>query len=212
MNIHKLKQTAEYHIKRGDAMQMDPKVILEVCEAMGQAEPVALPKFNCWSTSEGDSWFDHPADAQAIYERLGGFAKVGDEYELLAGWRSVTARYRIVSIDGDDFEVECVSHTHPAQPVQPDGAQEPVAKLKQWYDENKNLCRQFEMLRPGWEGEAFAYEQAPAAAINEQLLEALQFAYVLLKDQCMDTALVKLKIETAIRAAEAEKAKGGCDA
>ena len=41
----------------------------------------------------------------------------------------------------------------------------------------------------------------PAVAVNEQLLEALKFAHVLLKDQCMDTALVKLKIETAICAA-----------
>lgn len=43
---------------------------------------------------------------------------------------------------------------------------EPVAKLKQWYDENQNLCRQFEMLKPEWEGEAFAFEQAPAQKVE----------------------------------------------
>lgn len=57
-------------------------------------------------------------------------------------------------------------YTHPAQPVQPAVAQEPVAKLKQWYDENQNLCRQFEMLKPEWEGEAFAFEQAPAQKVE----------------------------------------------
>lgn len=75
-------------------------------------EPVAVPRFNCWSTNEGDSWFDHPADPQAIYDCLGNNAKVGDEYELTAGWESVTARYRITGVvgDGEEYEVECISH------------------------------------------------------------------------------------------------------
>jgi len=72
-------------------------------------EPVALP-FNCWSTNDGDSWYEHPADAQLIYDTLGDDAKVGDEFEVTAGWTCVTARYRIVSQDDDDFEVECISH------------------------------------------------------------------------------------------------------
>ena len=80
--------------------------------AAAAQEPVAVPRFNCWSTNEGDSWFDHPADSQAIYDCLGNNAKVGDEYELTAGWESVTARYRITEVVGDDeeYEVECISH------------------------------------------------------------------------------------------------------
>ena len=71
-----------------------------------------MPRFNCWSTNEGDSWFDHPADSQAIYDCLGNNAKVGDEYELTAGWKSVTARYRITEVVGydEEYEVECISH------------------------------------------------------------------------------------------------------
>lgn len=84
-------------------------------------EPVAVPRFNCWSTNEGDSWFDHPADSQAIYDCLGNDAKVGDEYELTAGWTSVTARYRITEVvgDGEEYEVECISHPHENSAPQP---------------------------------------------------------------------------------------------
>ena len=74
-----------------------------------QQEPVARP-FECWSTNDGDSWFEHPADAQLIYDVLGDDPKVGDEFEVSAGWNCVTATYQIASKDGDDFEVKCVSH------------------------------------------------------------------------------------------------------
>ena len=92
-----------------------PKNFAITCKAtfdrnvQAEQEPVALP-FNCWSTNDGDSWYEHPADAQLIYDTLGDDAKVGDEFEVTAGWTCVTARYRIVSQDGDDFEVECISH------------------------------------------------------------------------------------------------------
>lgn len=87
-------------------------------EAQGRA---TVPRFNCWSTNEGDSWFDHPADSQAIYDCLGNDAKVGDEYELTAGWTSVTARYRITEVvgDGEEYEVECISHPHENSAPQP---------------------------------------------------------------------------------------------
>lgn len=102
--------------------------------AAPQQEPATAPRFNCWSTNEGDSWFDHPADAQAIYDCLGNDAKVGDEYELIAGWKSVTARYRITEVvgDGEEYEVECVSHprenTAPQQEAQ-EPATVPYQKL-----------------------------------------------------------------------------------
>jgi len=84
---------------------------IRAARAQGQAEqePVARP-FECWSTNDGDSWFEHPADAQLIYDVLGDDPKVGDEFEVSAGWNCVTATYQIASKDGDDFEVKCVSH------------------------------------------------------------------------------------------------------
>jgi len=87
-------------------------------------EQAAVPRFNCWTTNDGDSWFDHPADSQAIYDCLGNDAKVGDEYELTAGWRSVTARYRITEVvgDGEEYEVECISHQQENTAPQPSPA------------------------------------------------------------------------------------------
>ena len=70
-------------------------------------------EFNTWSPNEGDTWYDDPADAQII-QIMFGIAEsvtVGDEYELIAGWTGVTARYRITSVSADgDCEVECISH------------------------------------------------------------------------------------------------------
>lgn len=75
-----------------------------------QAACAQKPRFECWSTNEGDSWYEHPADAELLYDVLGDSPKVGDGFEVMAGWRSVPARYRIVSQKDDDFEVECISH------------------------------------------------------------------------------------------------------
>jgi hypothetical protein len=76
-----------------------------------------------WTTNDGDSWYEHPADAELLHDVLGNDPKVGDEFEVTAGWLSVSARYRIASQDGEDFEVECVSHpndTKPTRPAMPD--------------------------------------------------------------------------------------------
>jgi hypothetical protein len=96
-----------------------------------------VPRFNCWSTNEGDSWFDHPADAQAIYDCLGNDAKVGDEYELTAGWKSVTARYRITEVvgDGEEYEVECISH--PQGNTAPQPAPAPLSEMP--YEKRKAI-------------------------------------------------------------------------
>jgi hypothetical protein len=97
--------------------------------------------FNTWSPNEGDTWYEHPADAQIIEDVFGGdMPVVGDEYEVIGGWCSVNARYRITSVSEDgDCEVECVSHQHAAAPqpptteqssaVQPQVEQEPVTCL-----------------------------------------------------------------------------------
>lgn len=102
-------------------------------------EPVAVPRFNCWSTNEGDSWFDHPADSQAIYDCLGDDAKVGDEYELTAGWKSVTARYRITEVvgDGEEYEVECISH--PQANTAPQPAPAPLSEREAFESTWENL-------------------------------------------------------------------------
>ena len=110
-------------------------------------EPATVPRFNCWSTNECDSWFDHPADSQAIYDCLGNDAKVGDEYELTAGWKSVTARYRITEVvgDGEEYEVECISHPHENSAPQP-VEREPLTdeQIKDLQDDGVFLgaCRQ----------------------------------------------------------------------
>lgn len=73
--------------------------------------PSNYQRFQCWSNNEGDTWYECPEDAQIIYDIFGDEPAVGAEYELTAGWNSVTARYRIISVDGNgDCEVECISH------------------------------------------------------------------------------------------------------
>lgn len=113
--------------------------------AAAAQEPVAVPRFNCWSTNEGDSWFDHPADSQAIYDCLGNNAKVGDEYELTAGWESVTARYRITEVvgDGEEYEVECISHPQENTAPQPSPAAQWDAldtMRLDWLDADDSRC------------------------------------------------------------------------
>ena len=109
-----------------DSITTSLAAIREALAEPVKQEPVAHP-FECWSTNDGDSWFEHPADAQLLYDVLGDDPKVGDEFEVSAGWNCVTATYRIASKDGDDFEVECISNPQndsaPVQPVK----QEPVA-------------------------------------------------------------------------------------
>jgi len=122
-----------------------------------EAEPVAQP-FNTWSSNEGDSWYDDPADAQIIEDAFGGdMPVIGDEYEVLAGWRCVTARYRITFVSGDgDCEVDCVSHPHP-KPAQCVGLT----------DEQIDSCFPVQ-----WEGEFYKpWRKAVARAIEAKLRE-----------------------------------------
>lgn len=76
---------------------------------LGRTIPVApdIRPFECWSDSDGDSWGEHPADADFV-----DGLKVGDEYELLAGWRCERVTYRVVKApddESDDYEVELVN-------------------------------------------------------------------------------------------------------
>lgn len=83
-------------------------------------DSVTMPRFDCWSTNDGDSWYEHPADAQIIEDVFGGeVPKVGDEFDVLAGWTSVMARYRVTHVNEDgECEVECISHPEATQPTQ----------------------------------------------------------------------------------------------
>lgn len=97
-------------------------------------EPVTLLRFNTWSSNEGDSWYDCPTDAQIIEDVFGGETPmVGAEYEVSAGWRCVTATYRITWVsENGDCEAECISHpqenaSSASTPRQPQVEQAPVA-------------------------------------------------------------------------------------
>jgi len=76
------------------------------------------PRFQCYSTNDGDSWYEHPADAELLNDV--GAHNVGDEFEVSAGWHCVTARYRVAKIPDqadDEFEVECISHPNENAPL-----------------------------------------------------------------------------------------------
>lgn len=91
-----------------------------------EKQETSTQKFNCWSSDEGDSWFDHPADAQLLEDV--GAEKVGDEFEVLAGWCCVTARYKVIKAPddlNDEFEVECISHHEENKPPATVEKQEP---------------------------------------------------------------------------------------
>lgn len=69
-------------------------------------------RFNCFAVDNGcDQWFDCPDDAEILSEL--DVEHVGQEFELLAGWRSERATFRVTKepdAQSDDFEVECISH------------------------------------------------------------------------------------------------------
>ena len=79
---------------------------------------VRTPKFDGFSDSDGDYWYESPDDFNLL-DSVGAL-KVGDEYEVLAGWNSVEAKYRVTKVPdetSDDYEVECISH--PNENVEP---------------------------------------------------------------------------------------------
>lgn len=85
-----------------------------VAAALASAGKPVMPPFQCWSDNDGDSWREHPADADLV-----DGLKVGDTYELLAGWESVRATYRVTKApdaESDDYEVECISHPEDNKP------------------------------------------------------------------------------------------------
>ena len=78
--------------------------------AQPEQEPVAGVKFDCFQAVGSDCWYDCPDDAEIISTVIGREPRVGDEYEVLASIRAVPVRYRVVSVEDDDFGVECISN------------------------------------------------------------------------------------------------------
>jgi hypothetical protein len=68
-------------------------------------QPVAdRQDYNTWSNSDGDTWLESPKDIEFVHG-----LKVGDTYELLAGWVPVLVEYRVTKAPDDaddDYEVE----------------------------------------------------------------------------------------------------------
>lgn len=76
-----------------------------------EQQPRAAVPFDCWSQNDGDSWYEHPADAEFVHRRA-----LGEEFELLAGWSPVRVKYRVTKVpddQDDDYEVELIAAPPP---------------------------------------------------------------------------------------------------
>lgn len=94
------------------------------------ALPASPMPFDCWSTNNGDSWYEDPADAQIIQDLLGHSPLVGEEYVVLAGWTAQQATYRVTSVTPDgDCEVTCVSHPRLAATTPSAAPAEPIPAM-----------------------------------------------------------------------------------
>lgn len=77
---------------------------LRVAELQSECEKLRNRPFDCWSNDDGDSWGEHPADGEFV-----DGLKVGDTFELLAGYDSVRVNYIVTKAPddiNDDYEVE----------------------------------------------------------------------------------------------------------
>lgn len=77
----------------------------------GGSDEAGIPEPNqeCYSDNDGDSWYDHPADAEFVE----GLA-VGETYTLTVSHYSVERTYRVTKVPddvSDDYEVEPVQAT-----------------------------------------------------------------------------------------------------
>lgn len=75
-----------------------------VAELQSECEKLRNRPFDCWSNDDGDSWGEHPADGEFV-----DGLKVGDTFELLAGYQSERVSYIVTKAPddaNDDYEVE----------------------------------------------------------------------------------------------------------
>ena len=81
---------------------------IDKLKALQSGEPVVdRDGYNTWSNSDGDTWLESPKDIEFVHG-----LKVGDTYELLAGWVPVLVEYRVTKAPDDvddDYEVELLS-------------------------------------------------------------------------------------------------------
>lgn len=69
-----------------------------------EQEVQRLKAFTCWSNDDGDSWLDHPADAEFV-----DGLSLNAEFELLAGFNCQRVTYRVIKVpddENDEYEVE----------------------------------------------------------------------------------------------------------
>ena len=157
--------------------------------------------FNTWSPNEGDTWYEHPADAQIIEDVFGGdIPVVGDEYEIAAGWNCVRARYRITSVTEDgDCEVECVSHPQ-GDAADQSGGIPPGCKLVP-VKPNKEMLNAYDaalLAGKAIRGRGDIYCAMLAAAPQPPVVDHPEPAY-LLRDLADDISVDALELIAAIR-------------
>ncbi len=88
-------------------------LLIELIDASpkGGSDEAGIPEPHqeCYSDNDGDSWYDHPADAELVT----GLA-VGETYTLTVSHYSVERTYRVTKVPddlSDDYEVEPVRAT-----------------------------------------------------------------------------------------------------
>ena len=80
------------------------QIIAERDKLQSECDQLRNRPFECWSNDDGDSWCEHPADSEFV-----GGLKVGDTFELLAGYDSVRVKYVVTKAPDDiddDYEVK----------------------------------------------------------------------------------------------------------
>ena len=85
----------------------------ETTEAAQAQQPAVYPKYDVFSQDDGDSWEEHTASDCFVHGR-----KLGDTFELLAGWTADRVTFRVTKVpddESDDYEVEQVTPQPTAQ-------------------------------------------------------------------------------------------------
>ena len=157
-----------------------------------QQEPVRMPDFDYYSPDDGDHWFDCPDDMEIVSQLSSG--KIGDEFDLLCGWRAVTERFRLVKVGdetNDDYQVERIAdlsaHPQPANQPQPEKAEQLSARIRELEAELKEaraaLC--IEIARLSGERDA----------VLEQLNTERHADYPSLRDEVIDACIFLMEGE-----------------
>lgn len=74
--------------------------------ALAAVKLAASREYDCYSNDDGDRWLDTPDDIEFV-----DGLQIGDQFELLAGWRADRVTFRVTKVpdsDSDDYAVELV--------------------------------------------------------------------------------------------------------